>query len=60
MISSFAQKPEKGGTPAIASHATTIATAVYGRNFEAAHEPHVLVIVVAVDHRSGAEEEAPL
>ena len=30
MISSLEKKPESGGTPAIASHATTIANAVYG------------------------------
>ena len=31
MISSFEKKPDNGGTPTIASHATVMASAVYGR-----------------------------
>ena len=33
MISSLEKKPDSGGRPAIASQATTIPNAVYGRNF---------------------------
>ena len=32
MISSLEKKPDSGGTPAMASHATTMAHAVYGMN----------------------------
>ena len=61
MISSFEKKPDSGGRPTIASQATTMPKRGVGQELpEPAHDPHVLVVVVPVDHRAGAEEQAAL
>ena len=61
MISSLAKKPESGGMPLIARNARTNANAVNGMNLRSPPiRAQVLVVLVAVDHRAGAEEERAL
>ena len=60
-ISSFDQKPANGGTPAIASQPTMNVAAVTGIELaQRAHPAHVLLVVHAVDHRAGPEEQQRL
>ena len=55
------KKPENGGTPAIASAATSMVRKVIGMRVRSPPIfAHVLLAAEAVDHAAGAEEEERL